>query len=173
MTMSFTELHKPIIGADELLSVLSQLNADMHNAGLYFQWDKADEIGFTSYPDLPEHCIMILASFDVTYYHQLELCFHQIRAHTLIDNNQWPDHWNKNQLELLQGVERSHVLMNCAVPEDETIHVFAFNVGSFSDRQLYIIAEGFSFVSGTVFHYNRLAQQNLDPGERIAWWVTR
>lgn len=171
MIGEFAALHKPVYPASAIASILAELNADMHSAGLYFQWDQQDSIGFTSYPDLPEHCLMVLASFDFTYYHQLELCFHQVRAHTLIDNNQWPDHWNKHQLELLQGAERSAVLMKYAVPDAESLHVFAFNIGSFTNDQFYIIAEGFSYARGTVFHYNRLAQQALDPGERIAWWV--
>ena len=152
--------------------MLSGLNSEMHSAGLYFQQDIKDTIGYTSYADLPDDCLMVLAAFDLQYYHQLELCFHQSIAHNINHEGSWPDHWEKPQLELLSDAGKQHAMQQLQLTDDN-LFVFAFNVGSFGDNQYYIAARGFSVYQGTVFYYNRSAQDTLKDNERIAWWVSR
>lgn len=173
MTSTFASLHIPIADESTLIETLSALNIELHSAGMYFQLDTPDSIGYTSYPELPEACVMVLASFDFTYYHQIEFCFHGVVQHTITHEGSWADHWQKPQLVLLSDEERALVLQRLHLAPDIPQHVFAFNIGSFTDDQYYIVADALSMATGTVFHYNRSAQEALMPGERIAWWVSR
>ncbi|MEZ5012868.1 MAG: hypothetical protein R2794_01120 [Chitinophagales bacterium] len=173
--MQFSDAHTPITDKQQILDLLKKTNEEIHSVGLYFKWDKKDEVGFTSWPDdqMPEHALIVLASFDMTYYHQMEFAFFDVLAHDMPDEFQWPDHWEKEQLVLLEGREREDALAFLNIPHPESHYVFAFNIGSHGEEQYYILASGISIFRGTVFYYDREKQEALKEGERVAWWTRR
>jgi hypothetical protein len=59
------------------------------------------------------------------------------------------------------------------VEPDPSIYLFGFNIGSHSDNTFFILAKGMSYHFGTVFYYDRLAQEALKENERVAYWCAR
>ena len=79
-----------------------------------------------------DNSIIILASFDFSYYHNLELVFYDKGYCTIGPEYSWWDHWTKDQLEL----------------SDEDFpdgFEFRFNIGTNSDRQYIVHAKVFSY----------------------------
>lgn len=161
---------------EEIVATLKQLNGTLHSTGVSFQWDEKDADGeYISYKanEVPADALIVLGSFDFSYYHQVELVFYGVKAHTLHTQAYWPDHWSKPQLELLQGEEANTIAAKLGWQLTTGQQVFAFNRGSHGDERYYIMAEGLSWYIGTVFHYDREAQEALKPGERVAYWVSK
>ena len=102
---------------------------------------------------------------------KLKLFFFEAITHTISSESIWADHWDKEQLTLIQGTSRYEILTKHQLSDDDTLHVFSFNIGSFGDEQYYIIAKGISIKLGIVFHYDRAQQEPLKPDERVAYWV--
>lgn len=169
----FQQLHTCISDINEISITLAAFNEKVHNVGLYFKLDVPDEDGGIAYPinEIPNNAIVVLGSFDFSYYHQAEIVFFDTIAHTLDAEHTWSDHWDKDQLCVLSENNRKNVLLTNGIEDDSSIHVFAFNIGSFSDEQYYIIAKGISIKMGIVFHYDRAAQEPLQENERVAYWV--
>lgn len=171
------QFHPQIVKtAPEIAATLAQLNKTLHSVGISFQWDEKDETGdYISCPgkDVPADALIILGSFDFSYYHQVEIVFYGVKAHTLHHEAYWPDHWSKPQLELLSQADEKAVINQLGWPPADEMHLFAFNRGSHGDERYYILAEGLSWYIGTVFHYDREAQEELKPGERVAYWVNK
>lgn len=170
---TFQQLHTCISDINEISITLAAFNEKVHNVGLYFKLDVPDEDGGIAYPknEIPNNAIVVLGSFDFSYYHQAEIVFFEAIAHTLYEEYIWSDHWDKDQLCLLTGNARKNVLITNNIEDDSTIHVFAFNIGSFSDEQYFVVAKGISIKMGIVFHYDRAAQEPLKENERVAYWV--
>lgn len=173
MWQHFDQNHTRIDDPVAIALVLEKLNQDLHSTGVYFKWDVRDDLGYNTYPDaeIPERSMAVIASFDFMYYHQLELFFYDVAAHSIPDGDMWSDHWVKPQLELLSGDASIHVRSSLGISSDEELLFFAFNIGSHSDTQYYIAAKGISVFMGTVFYYNRSAQEPLKERERNAWWI--
>ena len=169
----FQQLHACISDINEISITLAAFNEKVHNVGLYFKLDVPDEDGGIAYPinEIPNNAIVVLGSFDFSYYHQVEIVFFDTIAHTIDTEYRWSDHWDKDQLCLLTTADRKKILITNGIEDDSSIHVFAFNIGSFSDEQYYIIAKGISIKMGIVFHYDRAAQEPLQENERVAYWV--
>lgn len=167
--------HTLLTDAETIKRHLADINEQIHSVGLYFKQDIADEIGYTSYPDseIPEGAVIVLGSFNFTYYHQLEFVFYGAVAHNLPDIDSWPDHWDKPQLELLDEMEHVKALSILKFQDPQPKFIFAFNVGSFGDKQFYIVADGFSYLVETVFYYDREKSDPLKENERIAWWLLK
>ncbi len=160
--------------AGAIQATLQQLNTTLHNAGLSFWVDEKDEEGqYTSYPaaDVPADALIVLGSFDFCYYHDLELLFYGVQTHNLPPQAHWSDHWQKPQLELVQGNEAQVVLQQLQWEPAPQQKLFAFNVGSHGDSRYYILALGLSWHIGVAFHYDREAQEPLQPGQRVVYWV--
>lgn len=172
-TNTFAFNHIPEFDQTIIADQLQVLNDELASAGMYFMLDVQDDLGFTSYAEIPDNCLVVMVSFDFTYYHQMEFGFHGVLAHSITHDGAWPDHWNKPQIELLHGAERSAALAALQLASHTDCLIFAFNIGSFSDERYYIAAKGISIAKGIVFYYNRAAQTPLEPGERMAWWVTK
>lgn len=170
---TFQLLHSRISNIDEITLKLSEFNETVHSVGLYFRLDVPDEDGGIAYPknEIPENAIIVISSFDFSYYHQVEIAFFDTIAHTIDTEYMWSDHWDKDQLCLLSGDERKKILITNGIEDNPSFHVFAFNIGSFSNEQYYIIAKGISIKMGIVFHYDRAAQEPLKENERVAYWV--
>lgn len=170
----FQQLHTPVYDLQQIEILLRQFNSDVHSAGWYFMWDVPDINGSTAYPEdeIPENSVILLGSFDFTYYHQGEIVFHRVAGHNFDKDRIWPDHWDKDQIVLLRGAERESALDKLHIRQLDQLPVFAINIGSFGGDRYLIAAEGISIAIGTVFHYNRLKSDPLQPGERIAYWVS-
>lgn len=161
---------------EEIIATLTELNENLHSTGVSFQWDEKDANGeYISYKanEVPADALIVLGSFDFSYYHQVEVVFYGTKAHTLHTGAHWPDHWSKPQLELLQGSEANTTALKLGWQLNGDEQLFAFNVGSHGDERYYILARGLSWYIGTVFHYDREAQDELKPGERVAYWVSK
>jgi hypothetical protein len=170
---TFQQLHACISDINEITLTLSTFNETVLSVGLYFKLDVSDEDGGIAYPinEIPNNAIVVLGSFDFSYYHQVEIVFFDTIAHTIDSEYRWSDHWDKDQLCLLSSAERNKIIITSGIADDPSIRVFAFNIGSFSDEQYYIIAKGISIKMGIVFHYDRAAQEPLKENERVAYWV--
>jgi hypothetical protein len=104
-----------------------------------------DEFRFESFDGF---LLLIIGSFDLCYYHDIELLFTEVEfisCPTYFCEPQFRDAGPKNDGRRFE------------IRTDE---------GLFE-----IVAEGASVVLGKVFHYDRGEQ--LQPGERIAAWVKR
>jgi hypothetical protein len=154
---------------------LNDINEKIHSVGLYFKIDVADDVGYTSYPDseIPASAVIVLASFDFAYYHQLEFVFYGTQIHNLPTDDAWRDHWEKPQLQLLEGNARAKALNVLNFHQPDPTFIFAFNAGSFGDRQFYVVADGFSYLFETVFYYDREKTERLKADERIGWWLLK
>jgi hypothetical protein len=169
----FQARHRPIYNREQTEQAVADINNRINGCGFYFAWDKDSEEGFTSYEALPEDVVMVISSFDFSYYYNLEMAFHGVVKHDLEDQYPWLDHWSKDQIELLSENEATRFMEQNGIPPDRALHLFALNIGSHSDNQFYILANGFSYYFGTVFYYDRTAQNTLEDGQRVAWWVSR
>lgn len=169
----FCERHTVIMERAAILDAVSAFNERINGCGFYFQWDKGDNAGFISYEELPESTLIIISSFDFCYYYNLEIAFHGVIMHDLDDDNAWPDHWSKDQIMLLPFSAAEQFMKANHLDIDQACHLFAFNIGSHSEEQYHVLAKGCSFHFGTVFYYDRLAQDALQENERIAWWISR
>jgi hypothetical protein len=168
----FQARHHPIYSREQLGAAVTDINNRINGCGFYFAWDMGSERGYTSYEALPEGVVMVISSFDFSYYYDLEMAFHSVVKHDLEDEYPWPDHWSKDQIELLSEDEASRFMQQNGIPATSGLHLFALNIGSHSDNQFYILAKGFSYYFGTVFYYDRTAQEHLTEGQRVAWWVS-
>jgi hypothetical protein len=173
MHNEFVKLHHCIADTESIIQVLNGFNETVHSAGMYFRLDVPDEDGGIAYPnnEIPDKAVIVIGSFDFSYYHQIEIVFFETLSHTISSQSIWSDHWDKAQLTLIQGIVRHEVLAKHQLSDDESLHVFAFNIGSFGDEQYYIIAKGISIKLGVVFHYDRAQQEALKSDERVAYWV--
>jgi hypothetical protein len=160
---TFTDNHKKMADRPSVVDALRSINDKINGCGFNFQVDK-NENGFISYPEIevPENALIVLSSFDFCYYHNLEIVFYDVLFTDLDPGDMWWDHWEKDQL---------------ALNEEYTGEGFEFYFtrGTHTDIQLIVRAKSFSFHFGTVYYYNRNApdQSGLEPGQRVAWWVSR
>ena len=173
MNNDFEKLHSCITDTETIIQTLNSFNETVHSAGMYFRLDVPDEDGGIAYPnnEIPDKAVVVIGSFDFSYYHQIEIVFFEAITHNISSESIWADHWDKEQLTLIQGTTRYDILTKHQPYDDDTFHVFAFNIGSFGDEQYYIIAKGISIKLGIVFHYDRARQEPLKPDERVAYWV--
>jgi hypothetical protein len=160
-----------ILPEDKMREMVEGISKKLHSAGFYFMTDEIEPgFGYQSYPSAKVHSrsLIILGSFDFTYYHELEFVFRDVAWHDLPPKAYWSDHWEKPQLELLSQEEKAQKGLDA-----HEGYLFAFNIGSFSELRYYIVAKRLFINEGTVFYYDRAAQEPLKPGERVAWWVTQ
>jgi len=155
----FTNNHQIIQDRATIEQALRTINDKINGCGFNFQVDKNDA-GYISYPEeqVPSNVLVVLCSFDFSYYHDLELVFYDVSFTDLDPGDMWWDHWEKDQVEMNpnytgEGFE------------------FYFNRGTHTDVQLIVRAKAFSYHFGTVFYYDREAQETLKPGQRVAYWV--
>jgi len=150
---AFEQNHKIINDRQEILRAIRMINDSINGRGFNFLVDKE-----TAYREneIPENALIVIASFDFSYYHDLELVFYDVISTDLETEMEWWDHWEKDQIEL--GEED---------PQGE--FTFKFNRGTHKDTQYSVRSKGFSYRFGTVFYYYRIPEGN----QRLPWWVTR
>lgn len=86
-----------------------------------------------------DNSVIILASFDFFYYHNLEMVFYNVAFNDIQPRSQWWDHWKKDQIELADEAY------------DEGFK-FKFNRGGENAKCGIIIARGFSYLFQQVSH---------------------
>lgn len=94
---------------------LRELNDVLYNAGFSFQVD-----------EVKNDFLAIDASFDLTYYVQLNLYFHEVYFTDLEEDDHWSDAWYNDQLVLIEGENRERIkaLMKDPMPEDALVLQF-------------------------------------------------
>lgn len=109
--------------------------------------------------------LLLTGSFDFSYYHQVEVEFHDGSYISLPTEFIWPRFRRADDAE-------TESIRNIVALDGENI-VFCIEAqtdSSLVSLPFYIVAEKISVREGTVFYYER---ENLKPGERIASWVKR
>jgi hypothetical protein len=134
------EFHSRLSERQHIEAAVKFVNDSIKGRGLNFREDTDGRYKSLAWINIDEPGMMIvLASFDFSYYHDLELVFYDTGFTNLPKGDSWWDHWAKNQLELSEkdfpdGFE------------------FRFNIGTGSDNQYIIRAKGFSYYLGNVSH---------------------
>ena len=126
--------HKKLTDKQDIANAVRYINDSINGRGLNFMEDTAGRWSSIAFANSKEndHSIIILASFDFSYYHDLELVFYDVGYSNLGYEYSWWDHWTKDQLEL--GDEE--------FPDG---FEFRFNRGTNSDVQYIIHAKSFSY----------------------------
>ena len=150
---TFSQNHTQLNDRATILEAVRSINNSVNGSGFNFLVDKDNAYREN---ELPGNALIVLASFDFSYYHDLELVFYDVIATDLNVEMEWWDHWEKDQIEL--GEEN--------LPGEFD---FRFNRGTHKDTYYSIRSKGFSYHFGTVFYYYRLPEH----GQRMAWWVSR
>ena len=77
MENDFTKLHQCIADTETIIQTLNSFNETVHSAGMYFRLDVPDEDGGIAYPnnEIPDKAVIVIGSFDFSYYHQIEIVF--------------------------------------------------------------------------------------------------
>lgn len=133
-------LHKKLTDREGIKDAIRKINDAINGCGLSFMEDTDGRYQSYAYSNISEKNILIvLASFDFSYYHDLELVFYEVE-HTSVGNGySWWDHGEKDQIEL-------------AAEEKPGVFEFRFNVGTHSDKQYIVRAKGFSYYSDKVVY---------------------
>lgn len=115
---------------------LSELNDVLYNAGFSFQVDV-----------VKKDYLAIDASFDLTYYVQLNLYFHEVYYTDLRVDDQWADAWYDDQLVLLEGENRERVkeLMKKNIPEDALVLQFV-SLRNHNPNSGIVVCKSFEYI---------------------------
>ena len=133
------DLHKKLTDRESIQAAVKYINDSINGRGFNFMDDTTGTMVSLASPIIKEnpHSILILASFDFSYYHNLELIFYEVGYTNLGYEYSWWDHWTKDQIELGDEVP----IANGTPNEFE----FRFNRGTHSDIQYIIRAKAFSY----------------------------
>jgi hypothetical protein len=169
----FQGRHQPLTERASIEAAIADINKRINGAGFNFQWDMPGETSgiLLSYEDVPDDTIIVISSFDFSYYYDLEIVFHDALKHDLPEDNPWWDHWEKDQIVLHSEAETAAYMTEAGIRPDPNCYLFGFNRGTHSDVIYKVLAKGFSYHFGTVYYYNRRAETWLGKDERVAWWV--
>lgn len=107
--------------------------------------------------------LLLTASFDHCYYHELEVHFHDISYIEL------PVFLNSPRFSIATEVERQAHL-HLAGDHARFLIKIHNDLEFYGGHFYFIAAERIEIIEGTVYYYIR---DNLKPGERIAEWVKR
>src|SRR5689334_452476 len=128
-----TEIHKKLTDRESIAAAVKYINEMVNGRGFNFMEDTAGEFTRSlAWRNIKEpNILIILASFDFSYYHDLEIVFYDVSYTTIAPEYSWWDHWTKDQLELSEkdfpdGFE------------------FRFNRGTNTDVQYIVHAKAFS-----------------------------
>jgi hypothetical protein len=129
-----TEIHKKLTDRESIAAAVKYINEMVNGRGFNFMEDTAGEFTRSlAWRNIKEpNILIILASFDFSYYHDLEIVFYDVSYTTIGPEYSWWDHWTKDQLELSEkdfpdGFE------------------FRFNRGTNTDVQYIVHAKAFSY----------------------------
>ena len=137
-------IHKRLDNYDEIARAVRDINDRINGRGFNFREDsaclhKSFARGHVSDAD---KALVILSSFDFSYYHDLEIIFYNVIYSDIGEEYNWWDHWAKDQLELQNEVASD--------AKGDAIFEFRFNRGTHRDDQFIVRAKQFSYHFGHV-----------------------
>ena len=145
--MANESVHKRLTNYDEIAEAVKYINERINGCGFNFLEDSdCRSKSFASNCVKEEdNALVILASFDFSYYHDLEMIFYNVYVSTILKEYMWWDHWTKDQLEI------------CTDPfidkDGNSFFEFRFNIGTAKEEQHIIRAEKFSYHFGHVSYW--------------------
>ena len=77
--------------------------------------------------------LIVLASFDFSYYHDLEMVFYNVSYTNIPSDAPWWGYWTKDQLEMSEQ-------------EGPDGFEFRFNIGTHKEEQYIVRAKGFLYL---------------------------
>jgi hypothetical protein len=134
------KVHIKLTDSDSIALAVKDINNRINGCGFSFLEDSGGK--FKSYAvdecklNIPGNLI-ILASFDFSYYHDLEIVFYDVSQSNIDPEDTWWDHWTKDQIELSD----KHL------PDG---FEFYFNIGTHKEDQFLVIAKGLSYHFGNM-----------------------
>lgn len=105
--------------------------------------------------------LIISGSTDFTYYHQLELCFHNVFFASVYFRN-WRSDTTKPVFVIPEHFQSCQ--LNSQFDIEQKYRLFLFRTEDFKN-DVIIAAESFSYNTDTVLYYYR---EDLLPGQRLA-----
>jgi len=149
--MSFNQTHRPITRENRVANVLRLFNEHVQGTAAYI-WAVAPQgdVSFYHKNEIPENTLFVFVSTNYSYYHQIEIVFHQV-AHFETFPEIWRPHPDKEALTF-----------------ETTGQDFRFCFNDDENNKWYINAPAISIYNGTVYYYQR---PQLKPDEKIALFV--
>jgi len=146
--MGEREIHKPLQNYQEIADAVKIINERVNGTGFSFLEDSACRCkSFASeYVGKQDNAIVILASFDFSYYHDLEMIFYNVLVSNIGEEYYWWDHWTKDQIELSKEIIKDET--------GKSFFEFRFNIGTNKEDQYIVRAEKFSYHFGHVSYWN-------------------
>lgn len=150
--MSFSQTHRPIALENELTTALRLFNEQVQDTAAYL-WAVAPrgDISFYHENEIPENTLFVFVSTNYSYYHQIEVVFHQVA-----------------NVDKLPEIGRPHPYKPTLSFETTEQGGFLFCFTDDEDNQWHISAQAISVYTGTVYYYQR---PKLKPDEKIALFV--
>ena len=141
------KIHKPLTNHNDIAKAVRYINDRINGRGFNFMEDSArhHKSFALDHVSNSDNAIIILSSFDFSYYHDLEMVFYNVSHNTVGEEYSWWDHWIKDQIEL-----NEEILTN---EKGQPLFEFRFNIGTHTDRQYIIRAEKFSYHFGHVSYW--------------------
>lgn len=125
--------HKKLADQKSIAAAIHYINDKINGCGFSFMEDTQGKYKSWAFDEIGEKKILIiLASFDFSYYHNLELVFYDVSYTDISPEDSWWDHWTKDQLEFNELNNKSGF-------------EFRFNIGTHTDEQFIVKAKGFSY----------------------------
>lgn len=149
--MSFSQIHQPLVYKNEITNTLRLFNKKIQGTAVYL-WAVAPQgdVSFYHKNEISENTLFVFISTNYSYYHQIEVVFHQISAFQNLPEI-WRPHPATDALTFEKANQGYHFYLN----DDE-------------GNKLHINAQGISIYTGTVYYYNR---PKLTSNEKIALFV--
>src|SRR6185503_19656600 len=142
------EIHRRLENYNEIADAIKYINERINGCGFNFMEDSARlhrSIASAHVTD-DDKALVILASFDFSYYHDLEMVFYNVVYTNIGEEDMWWDHWTKDQLELQNEIMKDE--------KGNSVFELRFNIGTDRDTQYIIRAEKFSYHFGHVSYWN-------------------
>lgn len=135
-------MHEKLTDSQSIQAAIDFINDSINGRGFNFLEDTAcsNKSRASDFVKKNDRSILVLSSFDFSYYHDLEMAFYDVSFTDLGAGYYWWDHWTKDQLEL-GNVNYSDGFE------------FRFNRGTHSDIQYIIRANGFSYHFETISYW--------------------
>jgi len=142
------EIHKRLENYNEIADAVKYINDRINGCGFNFKEDSArrERSLASSHVSDSDNAIIILASFDFSYYHDLEMVFYNVALTDIGEEYYWWDHWTKDQIELQKDMIKDE--------KGNSFFEFRFNIGTNRNTQYIVRAEKFSYHFGHVSYWN-------------------
>lgn len=132
--------HHRLTDKQSIIAAVKDINNKVNGTGLDFREDTDGFHQSLAWMNFNEpNMLIVLASFDFMYYHDLEIVFYGVSHSNISSGDSWWGHWTKDQLQFNEQ-------------DSPDGFEFRFNIGTHSDRQYIIKAKAFSYHFQQVSH---------------------